>query len=76
MIDISNSLSILEIIISICKSPKKPVLKPKPKASEVSGSNDNAASLSLSFSRASFNASYLFGSTGNIPEYTIGFIGL
>ena len=40
------SLSRRSSIISICKSPKKPQRKPKPSATEVSGSNIKAASLS------------------------------
>ncbi len=60
----SNSLSTRSWIISICKSPKKPHLKPKPKAADDSGSNINAASLSLSFIRASFRTLYLEPSAG------------
>ena len=39
--------------MSMCSSPRKPQRKPKPSASEVSGSHDSAASLSVSFSSAS-----------------------
>ena len=63
-----NSLSILLIIISICNNPKKPHLKPNPKASEVSGSNTNEASFNFSFSKASLKAVNLLGSIGNNPE--------
>ena len=71
---ILNSRSIRSWITSIWRSPKKPVLKPKPSACEVSGSKTKAASFSLSFSKASFNSSYLFGSIGYIPQNTIEFI--
>src|SRR5208283_1336617 len=39
--------------MSMCRSPRKPQRKPKPSASEVSGSHDSAASFSVSFSSAS-----------------------
>ena len=64
MISMLNSLLILSLIISICNNPRKPHLKPKPKASLVSGSLVNEASLSFSFIIASFRASYLLGSIG------------
>ena len=59
-----NSLSTLSWIISIWSNPKNPHLKPKPKANDVSGSNDKAASFIWSFSKASFNSPYLAPSTG------------
>ena len=68
IIPIPNSLSIRLIIISIWSKPKNPVLNPKPRASDVSGSNVKAASLSLSLFNASFKSSNKFGSIGNIPE--------
>ena len=40
------SLSSLSCIISRCRSPKKPHLKPNPRAIDVSGSNCSDASLS------------------------------
>ena len=43
---------------SICKSPKNPTRKPKPKAPEFSGSKVKAASLSFNFSQASFTYIY------------------
>ena len=39
--------------MSMCSRPRKPQRKPNPSASEVSGSHDSAASLSVSFSSAS-----------------------
>ena len=59
-------------MISMCKSPKKPHLKPKPKATEVSGSKLKEASLSLSFSKASRRSPYFAPSAGYMPEKTIG----
>ena len=53
----SNSLSNLSSIISKCNNPKKPHLKPKPKAADVSGSYSKAASFSCNFSRATFKFS-------------------
>ena len=49
----SNSLSSLSMMISKCKRPKNPQRKPKPKATEVSGSNVREASLSCNLSKAS-----------------------
>ena len=39
--------------MSMCSRPRKPQRKPNPSASEVSGSQESAASLSVSFSSAS-----------------------
>ena len=64
MIFKSNSLSSLSWIISMCKSPKKPHLKPKPKATELSGSKDNDASFTCNFSSASLTFSYFSPSPG------------
>ena len=55
------------------RSPKKPVLKPKPSVCEVSGSKDKDASLSLSFSKASRKLGYFLLSIGYNPQKTIGF---
>ncbi len=60
----SNSLSSRSSIISMCKSPKKPQRKPKPKAVELSGSNVSAASFNLSFKRASLRSPNLLPSSG------------
>jgi len=38
----------------MCSSPKNPQRKPKPKASDVSGSKVKEASFNWSFSKASF----------------------
>ncbi len=51
-----NSLSKRSKVISMWSKPKKPHLKPKPKASEVSGSNSKAASFSFNFSKASLRS--------------------
>jgi len=45
MISRLNSLSILSWMISICNNPRKPHLKPNPKAIDVSGSKAKDASL-------------------------------
>ncbi len=60
-------------MISMWSRPRKPQRKPKPSATEVSGSKTSEASLSLSFSSASRRSSYLAPSAGYIPAYTIGF---
>ena len=39
--------------MSMCSSPRKPQRKPKPRASDVSGSHASAASFSDNFSKAS-----------------------
>ena len=72
----SNSLSRRSWMISICNNPKKPHLKPNPKATEVSGSYVKEASLSFSFSKDSFKSLYLLPSAGKIPQNTIGFTSL
>ena len=46
-----NSRSSRSWIISMCRSPKKPQRKPKPSATEVSGSKERDASFSCSFSK-------------------------
>jgi len=54
-----NSRSSRSLITSMCNIPKNPVLKPEPKAREVSGSNEIELSLSLSLLRASLSSSNL-----------------
>ena len=49
----SYSRSSRSWMISMCKSPKKPHRKPKPRATEVSGSKVREASFNCSFSKAS-----------------------
>ena len=73
---ISNSLSSLSVIISKCNKPKKPHLKPSPKAEDASGSYEKLASFNFSFARPSFNFWYSELSTGNKPQNTTGLLGL
>ena len=47
--------------MSMCSRPRKPQRKPKPSASEVSGSQESAASLSTSFSSASRRSGIVVG---------------
>ncbi|MCY1452496.1 hypothetical protein D9M71_694190 [compost metagenome] len=54
-------------MISMCSMPRKPIRKPKPSASELSGSYCSAASLRVSFSRASRKFSKSSELTGNRP---------
>ncbi|MPM51335.1 hypothetical protein SDC9_98083 [bioreactor metagenome] len=68
----SNSLSRRSSIISICSNPKKPHLNPKPRATDVSGSNEREASLSLNFSSASRRSAYFAPSAGYMPQKTTG----
>ena len=56
--------------------PKKPHLKPEPKACDCSGSNCNAASFRASFSSDSLNDSKSPESKGYKAANTWGFIGL
>ncbi len=58
--------------MSMCRRPRKPTRKPKPRASEVSGSQESAASLSASFSSASRSSGKRSVSTGKRPQKTIG----
>ena len=51
------SLLNLSTIISICNKPRKPHLKPKPRAIEVSGTKVKEASFNCNFSKASLNSS-------------------
>ncbi|MNS57542.1 hypothetical protein D3C72_904310 [compost metagenome] len=51
-------------MISRCNRPKKPQRKPKPKATEVSGSHWSEASFSVSFSRASRSSGYSSAEVG------------
>ncbi len=73
---ISNSLSSLSVTISKCNKPKKPHLKPSPKAEEDSGSKEKLESFNLSFANPSFNFWYSELSTGNNPQKTTGLLGL
>ena len=73
---ILNSLLIRSIVTSICKSPKNPVLNPKPSATDVSGSYIKAASFNFSFASDSLNSSNLFVSRGYIPQKTTLFKAL
>ena len=59
-------------MISRWSRPKKPQRKPKPRATEVSGSKNRDASFSWSFSRASRSSGYLAPSAGYRPQYTMG----
>ncbi len=56
--------------------PRKPHRKPKPSATDVSGSKKNEASFRRSFSRASRSSGYFEASTGYSPANTIGFSSL
>src|SRR5574343_1126459 len=76
MRSISNSRSRRSCTISMCRRPRKPQRKPKPRACETSGSNCSAASFSCSFSSESRSCSYSFGSTGYKPANTWGLISL
>ena len=60
----------------MCSRPRKPQRKPKPSASDVSGSKKNDASFSRSFSSASRSSGYCDASTGYRPAKTIGFSSL
>ena len=61
---ISNSRFIRSIVTSICNNPRKPVLKPNPKATDVSGSKVRAASFNFNLSNASLNSSNWLFSIG------------
>ncbi|MNN52228.1 hypothetical protein D3C81_1669130 [compost metagenome] len=65
---ILNSRSIRSWMISMCRRPRKPQRKPKPKAVEDSGSNFREASFSTSFSRASRKSLYSVDSIGYNPQ--------
>ena len=67
---------ILSFIMSKCKSPKNPHLKPNPSAVEVSGSKTSDASFNFNLLSASLKSSNLLDSIGKIPQNTIDFIGL
>ena len=73
---ISNSLSSLSVTISKCNKPKKPHLKPKPKAEEDSVSKEKLESFNFNFANPSFNFWYSELSTGNNPQKTTGLLGL
>ena len=51
----SNSLSNLYVTISRCSNPRKPHLKPNPKAEDDSASNEKLASFNCNFANPSFN---------------------
>ena len=71
-----NSLFSLSLITSICKRPKNPHLNPKPKAAEVSASNEKELSLRLNFNKLSLSWLNSEESTGNKPQKTTGTDGL
>ena len=73
---ISYSRSRRSCTISMCNKPKKPHLKPKPKAVEFSGSNNKLESFRLNFSNAVLSASNWFDSVGYSPANTCGFTSL
>jgi hypothetical protein len=52
IISTPNSRESRSCVISMCKSPKNPVRKPKPKTSDDSGIKFSEESLSASFSKA------------------------
>ncbi len=58
--------------MSMCNRPRNPHRNPNPSASEVSGSQLSAASLSVSFSSASRRSGYSSELIGNRPQNTIG----
>ena len=62
-------------MISRCKSPKKPHLKPKPRALDVSGSNESEASFRDVYKRqegiASNKQSIGYRSTGRVNNYRL-----
>ena len=64
------------MIISRWSSPKKPHLKPKPRADDDSASNEKLASFNWSLANPSFNFWYSELSTGNNPQNTTGLLGL
>lgn len=68
-----NSRSNRSLMTSMCRRPRKPTRKPKPRAWEVSGSHTSAGSFSDSFSSASFKGSYWSPSMGKRPVNTMGF---
>ena len=72
----SNSLSSLSVIISRWSNPKKPHLKPNPKADEDSGSNEKLASFNCNFANPSLSFWYSELSTGYNPQNTTGLLGL
>ena len=72
----SNSLSSLSVTISKCNKPRKPHLKPKPRALEDSGSKEKLESFNFNLANPSFNFWYSELSTGNNPQKTTGLLGL
>ena len=69
----SNSRSRRSLTTSMWSRPRKPVRKPKPSATLVSGVYTMAGSLSLSLSSASRRFSKSLVSIGKMPVYTMGF---
>ncbi len=63
-------------MISMWSRPRKPQRKPKPSASELSGSKTKAPSFMLSLASASRRSSYWAESVGKMPAKTIGFTSL
>ncbi len=63
-------------MISMWSRPRKPQRKPKPSASDVSGSNTKAASFMFSLESASRRSSYCAESVGKMPAKTMGFTSL
>ena len=72
----SNSLSRRSVIISKWSNPRKPHLKPRPRAEEFSASYEKLASFNFNLARPSFNFWYSELSTGNNPQNTTGLLGL
>ncbi len=60
-------------MISMCSMPRKPQRKPKPRASDVSGSKVKLASLSESFCSAVRRSSNWLWVAGKRPQKTTGF---
>ena len=63
-------------MISRCKRPKNPHLKPNPRADEDSASYEKLASFNCNLANPSFNFWYSELSTGNNPQKTTGLLGL
>ena len=72
----SNSRDSRSWMISRCNSPRKPQRKPKPRAADVSISNEKLASLRRSLPIAARSVSKSSASTGNRPQNTTGIAGL
>ena len=72
----SNSLSSLSVTISKWRSPRKPHLKPRPSAEDVSASKVKLASFNFNLARPSLSFWYSELSTGKSPQKTTGLLGL